>query len=839
MKLRLLLLSVLCVSCDCAPPPTGILVVVQASEGIQAEGVAMRIRTFGARAGETVLSPDAVTVQSDGPNIVPLEWPVRIAINPRAEDIERWALEVNVLDETGASMPVIQRRAQGAFVPGEIRQVVLYLFSECVGVPCEDLGETCIRSGVCEPVPDSPSEECAGARGCPDAGGFLDGSSDAGDTGADTGPRTCTDGCDDGDPCTDDSCDEASDTCISTARSNGSTCGDSRTCCSGDCVRFDNDGLHCGGCGLACSDTEACLDSECACREGFADCDGDPRNGCEAELDRDLDHCGECGEVCEGSTPACLSGSCGACGSASDCPAPLECQSGVACEEGACIYELSDDRCLIDSTCYAAGDPRPGVPCQACNPASNPDDWSANAGASCAVACMDSSLCDAGGDCGGGTMRDCNDGLSCTADSCDADRDACTQTLTSGCLIEGACVDAGADPGNICRACVPDESTSAYTHVVGECTAVGDRPGTCVSGMCMPTTESDCTIDGTDYSNGDPGPSPCLVCNRALSRTAWSARDNGSECMDGPSSGFCVSGVCQSSDCECFIAGACVAADTRDPSDDCQWCQPPPNRDYGDVTDGETCSGGRCLAGTCTTCDCFIDGACFASGAVNPANPCQRCAGPGEWIDEVEGSFCPGGHCIAGSCDLDCDCFVGLFCYEFGDENPANECEFCSIDSASSFSDKADGTPCGTGMCNSGACTIPPAGDCIIDMASYNNGDPNPANECEECNAALSASAWSPREVGYFCDGGTSFGCDGAGTCCTDSPEPPMCNIGGLLAACGERNTTNDCEVCDIASSSTMWTPAASGLPCRTPGGGGLVDGFCGGIGCVALEMGG
>jgi hypothetical protein len=41
-----------------------------------------------------------------------------------------------------------------------------------------------------------------------------------------------------------------------------------------------------------------------ACPAGFGDCDGDPGNGCEADLAHDRNHCGSCGLGC--SSPDCI-----------------------------------------------------------------------------------------------------------------------------------------------------------------------------------------------------------------------------------------------------------------------------------------------------------------------------------------------------------------------------------------------------------------------------------------------------------------------------------------------------------------------------------------------------
>jgi len=64
------------------------------------------------------------------------------------------------------------------------------------------------------------------------------------------------------------------------------------------------DALNCGGCGIVCAMPDghaACVDGMCvvdSCLPQRADCDADPANGCETDL-RSVEHCGACGEVCE------------------------------------------------------------------------------------------------------------------------------------------------------------------------------------------------------------------------------------------------------------------------------------------------------------------------------------------------------------------------------------------------------------------------------------------------------------------------------------------------------------------------------------------------------------
>lgn len=87
--------------------------------------------------------------------------------------------------------------------------------------------------------------------------------------------------------------------------------------CGGACVEPRTDPMHCGGCD-PCQPGESCVAGVCGCSRGWADCDGDPTNGCEASLFA-TDSCGACGITCRGSTPVCC---CGTCTGAGGCIPP-------------------------------------------------------------------------------------------------------------------------------------------------------------------------------------------------------------------------------------------------------------------------------------------------------------------------------------------------------------------------------------------------------------------------------------------------------------------------------------------------------------------------------------
>jgi hypothetical protein len=93
-----------------------------------------------------------------------------------------------------------------------------------------------------------------------------------------------------------------------------------------DCNRDPKDGCetsvladpaNCGSCGAPCMSapnaTAACQNGACilgACNQGFADCDGDPKDGCEANLVADPKNCGRCGAPCPMNLPNCGNAKC-------------------------------------------------------------------------------------------------------------------------------------------------------------------------------------------------------------------------------------------------------------------------------------------------------------------------------------------------------------------------------------------------------------------------------------------------------------------------------------------------------------------------------------------------
>jgi len=75
---------------------------------------------------------------------------------------------------------------------------------------------------------------------------------------------------------------------------------------------------NCGACGTVCSaanGTSSCAAGNCqvaSCNAGFGNCDNNAADGCETNLNTSVNNCGVCGNTCllANATPACSAGSC-------------------------------------------------------------------------------------------------------------------------------------------------------------------------------------------------------------------------------------------------------------------------------------------------------------------------------------------------------------------------------------------------------------------------------------------------------------------------------------------------------------------------------------------------
>ncbi|WP_438033512.1 hypothetical protein [Sorangium sp. So ce204] len=330
--------------------------------------------------------------------------------------------------------------------------------------------QTCNRasdceSGVCQ------DGECV-APTCTD--GVPNGTESDVDCGADCG------GCQDGRSCR-SSGDCLSDDCIDGVC--GPTCPDGYANCDrlteGGCeinVRTDAD--NCGSCGQKCAlphATAECQGGACkvkACEAPYADCDGDPENGCEVNTATDSSHCGGCEELC----PA-VNGD--AYCEASECK--VECDTG-----------FTDCNGQVDDGCERATT-RDVLHCGGCGIACVPE---AGGRPWCRDGVCGETICPAGrGDCNGDPEDSCEVNLAADPENCGTCGGLCTvangtgKCTATGCAI-GSCEPGFADcDGSYDNGCETSTDTSlSHCGACGEtCTIAGGTPK-CEGGDCKVRT---------------------------------------------------------------------------------------------------------------------------------------------------------------------------------------------------------------------------------------------------------------------------------------------------------------------------------------------------------------
>ncbi|MBT9560903.1 MAG: VWA domain-containing protein [Myxococcales bacterium] len=229
---------------------------------------------------------------------------------------------------------------------------------------------------------------------------------------------------------------------------------------------------------------------------------------------------------------------------------------GNPCTSTGSCFEAGTQICadnLVETRC--SGGPKPAyTPCADGDP------------------CTKDDLCDSVGKCGGTTYA-CDDGLTCTIDSCNG---------------AGGCV---------------------YTPIPNFCA---------ISGTCA----------AADAAKSD---SPCLACKPALTQTAWSPVSEGGACTDGTactSGDNCIAGSCVGSvvDCSdgddctldaCNAATGCYTANVLSGGEACDDGLP--------CTESTTCSSGVCSGGSAATCNdanpCTVDSCNPATGCINTVAP--------------------------------------------------------------------------------------------------------------------------------------------------------------------------------------------------------------------------
>jgi hypothetical protein len=392
-------------------------------------------------------------------------------------------------------------------------------------VACTPANDRCAPSQHCSAATLQCVDGCRADEGCVGDAGVPD----SGATGerCDTAAHRCV-------ACVVDAHCPAGQLCVGNACAAGCSparpCPGGDTCCSGACVDTQANTAHCGACGGACAlprASAACLAGRCAvgrCDDGFADCDGDATNGCEVDTRTSPAHCGACNNACRvaNATAVCALGACGLgncdtgfadcdgdpangcevdtrtstthCGACNNlcraANATAACAMGV-CGVGTCDTGFGDcdgmstngcEQALTDSTTH----------CGACN---NTCATPANASPTCATGACGFTCSTGFGDCNARADDGCEVDTRTSPSHCGACGRACAlPNATAGCA-GGACTVALCAPGfadcdgmsgNGC-----ETGTSMNDANCGACGRVCAAGTACMAGACVPFVAGD------------------------------------------------------------------------------------------------------------------------------------------------------------------------------------------------------------------------------------------------------------------------------------------------------------------------------------------------------------
>ena len=364
----------------------------------------------------------------------------------------------------------------------------------------------------------------------------------------------------------------------------------------------------------------------------------------------------------------------------------------------------------------------------------------------------------------------------------------CVDQLADGqdCTDDFQCLHTHCADGVCCdTACAGNCDKCDVSGSVGTCTPVADAdPGT---PSCAPYL---CDGSSADCPTTCAGPADCVAndayCN--ASSHCVGTVITGQPCVNPGecASTFCVDLVCcgvaacgSANDCNVCMAGtgACGTAPVNHACDDANLCN------GADQCDGTGSAAGNCSIHAGDPCTAQMGVSC--NHACHPAD--GLCTDP-----EVDGSPCTNGapcdgvdHCGGGTCSV----HAGDPCTPNGDCNHAchpangqctdpetgtscNDTLYCTTtDTCTTGTCGGTGDPCDAcHTCNEGtnACDVN-SGSCFISGQCYANGDANPANSCQYCDASGSPTAWADRAVGYVCatdnDNCTIDTCDASAVC--------------------------------------------------------------------------
>jgi hypothetical protein len=288
---------------------------------------------------------------------------------------------------------------------------------------------------------------------------------------------------------------------------------------------------------------------------------------------------------------------------------------------------------------------------------------------------------------------------------------------------------------------------------------------------------------------------------------------------------------CDPSCSGCLIGGDCIGANTPNPENNCQLCDPERNADGWSNADGLACNDGffctvgdSCQAGACTgsprQCDDAVDcnGIATCDEATDACSPGESTCGANRFCD-VDTATC------VSTC---AGCVVSGTCVTSGAQEPGNPCRVCDPANSTTAYSVAMGRPCGSGPATcSGQDTCGADGQCqpnhLPAATACGNGASNACDQADSCDGngsclpRLSQNGSTCNDgrfctVGDECQGGvctpTANRNCGAGVSCDETGDVCQCqgcSIGGTCVSAGTVNPTNPCQVCNPTRNATAY----------------------------------
>lgn len=383
-----------------------------------------------------------------------------------------------------------------------------------------------------------------------------------------------------------------------------------------------------------------------------------------------------------------------------------------------------------------------------------------------------------------GPAPTCDDGNSCTTDSCSFLLNACVNAPTPG--TYGQC---------------GSSNVGACQYGTYSCVGTGPTPNITCVGSVEPTAEQCAPPVDTNCNGvvGDGCPLYCTVdancssaprlfcqdakCNPANNSCYLVPKVAGTNCTDGLActiNDHCFNGECVGDAISCSDNNECTIDTCTEPAGVCihdltSLLNTPCNvtNDYC-RTSGLCNNQGECVGGAVTTCPV---------------------------IDQCHSNLCDPdtGNCV--SVEISGACNDGLACTV----NDACGCGVC----AGRVIDCNDNIPCTLDSCSepSGLCVHTlQANTCLIDGQCYPTDTQNPSNPCLHCNVSLSTTQWSfTPQLAHPCDDNDS---------CTENDVcvPAFHTCQGTPITCPA--STNQCETVQCSGGQCLPSSVIDNTPC-------------------------